>query len=144
MRNTTTAIIVVALFSLTGCRSNRESMAAAESCMETAVAESARVVSATMAAERRGEETVVVDFYAPDSSGRQPVRRISRKRTVAVRTEADTTMATSSRATTATVTATESATESRKPASAKGFALTVAIAAALTLILSTILIKRQR
>lgn len=119
-------------------------MAAAENHMETAAAESLRVVSASTAAEQLGEETVVVDFYAPDSSGRQPVRRISRKRTVAVRTEVDTTTATSSRAATATVTTSGSATESRKPASAKGLALTAAIAAALTLILSTILIKRQR
>lgn len=90
MKYTTTAIIVASLFSLSSCHSHRvvESTAGLQTHTETA--DSVAATRRTTASAKEASETVEINFFAPDSTGRQAVRSISRHRRLAAEERTDT------------------------------------------------------
>lgn len=136
MKHTTTAIIVSTLFSLSSCHSHRavESTAGLQTHTETAD---------SVAATRRttASETVEINFFAPDSTGRQAVRSISRHRRLAAEERTDTVTVA---ATGVSIGTTEQTTSTRRLPTRYRLSLAALLAAATTLILITFTIKKRQ
>ena len=90
MKYTTTAIIVSTLFSLSSCHSHRAVESTAGLHTHTETADSVAATRRTTASAKEASETVEINFFAPDSTGRQAVRSISRHRRLAAEERTDT------------------------------------------------------
>lgn len=137
MKHTTAAIIVASLFSLSSCHSHRavESTAGLHTHTETADS-----VAATASA-KEASETVEINFFAPDSTGRQAVRSISRHRRFAAEKRTDTVAVA---ATGVSIGTTEQTTSTRRLPTRYRLSLAALLAAATTLILITFTIKKRQ
>lgn len=141
MRFTTVALTVATLFSLSACRSHRAVESTAGQQTRTEIADSVVATRFSTTSAKEAAETVVISFFAPDSTGRQAVRSISRKRRLAAEERTDTmTVA----ATCASSEATEHTTSSRRLPTRCRLSLAALLAAATTLILITFTIKKRQ
>lgn len=90
MKYTTAAIIVASLFSLSSCHSHRAVESTAGLQTHTETADSVAATRRITASAKEASETVEINFFAPDSTGRQAVRSISRHRRLAAEERTDT------------------------------------------------------
>lgn len=140
MKHTTAAIIVASLFSLSSCHSHR----AVESTAGLQTQETADSVAATRrttASAKEASETVEINFFAPDSTGRQAVRSISWHRRLAAEERTDTVAVA---ATGVSIGTTEQTTSTRRLPTRYRLSLAALLAAATTLILITFTIKKRQ
>lgn len=140
MKYTTAAIIVALLFSLSSCRSHRAVESTAGLQTHTETADSVAATRRTTASAKEASETVEINFFAPDSTGRQAVRSISRHRRLATEVRTDTVTVA---ATGASIGTTEQTTSRRLPTRYR-LSLAALLAAATTLILITFTIKKRQ
>ena len=131
MKYTTAAIIVASLFSLSSCHSHRAVESTAGLQTHTETADSVAATRRTTASAKEESETVEINFFAPDSTGRQAVRSISTD-TVAVA------------ATGVSIGTTEQTTSTRRLPTRYRLSLAALLAAATTLILITFTIKKRQ
>lgn len=138
MKHTTAAIIVASLFNLSSCHSHR-STAGLQTHTETA--DSIAATRRISASAKEASETVEINFFAPDSTGRQAVRSISRKRRFAAEKRTDTVAVA---ATGVSIGTTEQTTSTRRLPTRYRLSLAALLAAATTLILITFTIKKRQ
>lgn len=141
MKYTTTAIIVASLFSLSSCRSHRAVESTAGLQTHTETADSVAATRRTTASAKEASETVEINFFAPDSTGCQAVRSISRRRRLAAEERTDTVVVA---ATGVSIGTTEQTTSTRRLPTRYRLSLAALLAAATTLILITFTIKKRQ
>ena len=140
MKHTTTAIIVFTLFSLSSCHSHRAVESTAGLHTHTETADSVAATRRISASAKEASETVEINFFAPDSTGRQAVRSISRHRRLAAEERTDTVTVA---ATGVSIGTTEQTTSTRRLPTRYRLSLAALLAAATTLILITFTIKKD-
>ncbi|CDE41811.1 unknown [Prevotella sp. CAG:279] len=141
MKYTTAAIIVSTLFSLSSCHSHRAVESTAGLQTHTETADSVAATRRTTASAKEASETVEINFFAPDSTGRQAVRSISRHRRLAAEERTDTV---AGAATGVSIGTTEQTTLTRRLPTRYRLSLAALLAAATTLILITFTIKKRQ
>lgn len=141
MKHTTAAIIVASQFSLSSCHSHRAVESTAGLQTHTEMADSVAATRRTTASAKEASETVVINFFAPDSTGRQAVRSISRHRRLAAEERTDTVAVA---ATGVSIGTTEQTTSTRRLPTRYRLSLAALLAAATTLILITFTIKKRQ
>ena len=107
----------------------------------TETADSIAATRRTTASAKEASETVEINFFAPDSTGRQAVRSISRKRRFAAEKRTDTVAVA---ATGVSIGTTEQTTSTRRLPTRYRLSLAALLAAATTLILITFTIKKRQ
>ena len=131
MKYTTAAIIVSTLFSLSSCHSHRAVESTAGLQTHTETADSVAATRRTTASAKEASETVEINFFAPDSTGRQAVRSISRHRRLAAEERTDTV-------------AVAATTSTRRLPRRYRLSIAALLAEATTLILITFTIKKRQ
>ena len=137
MKYTTAAVVVASLFSLSSCHSHRAVESTAGLQTHTEMADSVAATRRITASAKEASETVVINFFAPDSTGRQAVRSISRHRRLAADTVAVA-------ATGVSIGTTEQTISTRRLPTRYRLSLAALLAAATTLILITFTIKKRQ
>uniref|UniRef100_UPI004027EDBF hypothetical protein n=1 Tax=Candidatus Limisoma sp. TaxID=3076476 RepID=UPI004027EDBF len=141
MKYTTAAIIVASLFSLSSCHSHRAVESTAGLQTHTEMADSVAATRRITASAKEASETVEINFFAPDSTGRQAVRSISRHRRLAAEERTDTVTVA---ATGVSIGTTAQTTSTRRLPTRYRLSLAALLAAATTLILITFTIKKRQ
>ena len=129
------------LFSLSSCHSHRAVESTAGLQTHTETADSVAATRRITASAKEASETVEINFFAPDSTGRQAVRSISRHRRLAAEERTDTVAVA---ATGVSIGTTEQTTSTRRLPTRYRLSLAALLAAATTLILITFTIKKRQ